>query len=284
MAIPGLKANFEVRAKVRIGLKKKTADGKKEFPSSVDYFICDDPEFAALGDQPREVLVRLPFAAASDNFTTGLEFWRGKQLTCYSKGEPEASPIAYRVESMVKPGDTLRGEKMGRGAERQPITCTFRECAFFKSKDCRPMGRLQFFLDGGRTDSVLQIDTKSWNTIEGVEATLGAAAAKGDLRGRVFKLSVRMEQKGNQRFPVVSLTEEGIDVKVNSEADVAKADALVALAGSLERGDADELLKAFLVTALNHTNPGWREVDGFIDRIKKVGPKKAAVGLLERNL
>ncbi len=282
MPIPGLKANYEVRAKVRIGLKKKTAGGK-EFPSSVDYFICDDPEFAALGDKPREVLIRLPFATAADNFTTGLEFWRGKQLTCYSKGEPESSPIAYRVESMVKPGDVLRGEKMGRGAERQPITCGFRDCEFFKSKDCRPMGRLQFFLDGGRTDAVLQIDTKSWNTIEGIEATIGSAAAAGDLRGRLFKLSVRMEQKGNQRFPVVSLTEE-VEVKINSESDVAKADALVALAGAIERGESPEDIRPLLAAALDNTNPNWRDNPGFIERIKEVGVVTAAKGVLERNL
>ncbi len=281
MPIPGLKANYEVRAKVRIGMKGKTAGGK-EFPKSVDYFICDDPEFLALGDKPREVLVRLPFASAADNFTTGLEFWRGKQLTCYSKGEPEASPIAYRVESMVKPGDTLRGEKMGRNAERQPITCGFRDCEFFKSKDCRPMGRLQFFLDGGRTDAVLQLDTKAWNTIEGIEATIGSAAASGDLRGRLFKLSVRIEQQGNKKFPVVSLQE--VDVKIENDADVAKADALVALAGAIERGDPEADLKPLLAAALDHTNPNWRENPGFIERIKEVGATAAAKGLLERNL
>jgi hypothetical protein len=232
LAIPGLKPTFDVRAKVRIGEKKRSAKGN-EFPAALDYFKCDDAEFDVLaGDKPKELRIILPFAAPADNFGTGLEFWRGKQLTCYSKGEG-TPPLAYRVNSMMTADVEKRGEPMGRGKERTPITCTFRECPIFKKKDCRPMGRLQFFLAGGRTDSVLQLETKSWNTIEGVEATLASASAKGDLRGRVFLLSVAIEQKANQKFPVVSLKEADV-MPVNSESDAEIADALLPLASWLD--------------------------------------------------
>lgn len=282
MAIPGMKPSYDVRAKVRIGEKKKTAKGK-EYPASVDYFICDDPEFAVIaGVKPKELRIVLPFQTAGDNFSTGLEFWRGKQLTCYSKGEthaPSGLPIAYRVESMVAASDVKVGEPMGRGGERQPIACAFRECAFFKARDCKPMGRLQFFLEGGSVDQVYQLDTKSWNTIEGVDASLIAAAAGGDLRGRVFLLSVAIVQKATQKFPVVSLKEAPVNVLTSD--DVCRADALLPLIGAVESGD-DALIRRALAGALDVTNPGWKSNPDFVARITEIGVLEAAKGLLKR--
>lgn len=282
MAIPGLKANYEVRAKVRIGEKSKTAGGK-EFPKSVDYFICDDPEVPE--GKPRELRIRFPFATADENWSTGLEFWRGKQLTCYSKGEPvpqqaalPGKTTAYRVNSMLD-DFIIVGEPMGRGKERTPIACPFRTCPNFEARDCKPMARLQFFIEGGRIDAVLQFETKSWNTIEGIEATLAAATQAGDLRGRTFLLSVRMEQKANQKFPVVSLREE--TVNIDSPDDVSKADAYLALHRSLEIGDIEGIRKQLMVT-LDVTNVGWRDKPEFIARIKEIGAVEAAERLLEK--
>lgn len=292
MGIPGLKPQYDVRAKVRIGEKKIAANGN-EYPAATDYFICDDPEFVALyPGKPKQLRVLLAFADAADSFSTGLEFWRGKQLTCYSKGAG-VPPIAYRVAGMVKPSDALRGEPMGRGGERQPITCGVRNCEFFKGRDCKPMGRLQFFLEGGRTDAVLQVDTKAWNSIEKIEATIGSAAAGGDLRGRVFLLSVHIEQRAQQRFPVLTLTEA--DMIVNTETDVALADKLIELRGCVDAfrglGDAppdltmatDEALGHALVRVLNLARPGWRSEDAYMARLKEVGRLAAAEGLLARH-
>lgn len=280
MAIPGLKPSYDVRAKVRIGEKKKTSGGK-EYPAAVDYFICDDPEFQLLaGDKPKQLRVIFPFQTAEDNFPTGLEMWRGKQLSCYSKGEQkDGNTVAYRVNGLLN-GVTQIGEAMGRGKERTPIVCPFRTCAFFKSKDCKPMGRLQFFLDGGSVESVYQIDTKSWNTIEGFEASLAAFAAKGDLRGRVFLLSVAIEQKANQKFPVMSLKEAAVNI--NSERDVAVADVLLDLRAHLEPGRDEGDRRLSLARALDVTNPGWRDTPAVAARIKEIGLIKAAEGLLAR--
>jgi hypothetical protein len=173
VAIPGLKPNYDVRAKVRIGEKKQTSGGK-EYPSATDYFICEDDEFQKLyPGKPKKLRILLAFGAPADAFSTGLEMWRGKFLACYSKGEKstaEGNPyVAYRRQKMKQGGrdiDLLAGERvigepMGQGKERTPIACRFRECPFFQTKECKPMGRLQFFLEGGRTDAVLQLDTKA---------------------------------------------------------------------------------------------------------------------------
>jgi hypothetical protein len=272
--IPGLKPSYDVRAKVRVGIKKQTSRGT-EFPAAVDYFVCDDPEFVQLcGEQPKAILVRFPFAAADDNFSTGMEWWRGKQLTCYSKGdEISGDLVAFRVEAEVR-DEKVIGPKMGR--DRLPILCRFRECPQFKTKDCKPTGRLQFFLDGGRTDAVLQVDTHSWNTIEGLSAVF---ANLGDPRGRLFELSVSFHQKGRDRFPVISLSE--VKVNVDTDVDVGVADQLLKLAAALSTDD-EGIIRFELAATLELTNPGWRRNEKFVARIKEVGVVQAAAGLLTK--
>lgn len=290
MAIPGVKPKFEVRGKVRIGEKKQSARGR-EFPASVDHFISpDDGELARLfGDKPKSIRIVSPYQRATDFFATGLELWRGTLLACYSKGEGNP-PIALRrrtiredgVDRDFTAGEEVRGEPVGN--DRLPITCRFRECPLFKANDgCRPIGRLQFFLDGGHQTAVLQLDTKSWNSIEQIEAGLaGAVARDPDLRGRVFELTVAYQQKGQKRFPVLDIKE--VDVQVNNDADVAKADALLQLQAAVDTQVTVEQLKPLLAAALNHTNPGWRQNEAIVARIVQIGPVEAAKGLLERHL
>lgn len=277
MAIPGLKPSYDVKAKVRIGKKNE-----KGYPQSVDYFICDDPEFVSrCPGAPKELRIEFPFADAADNFSTGLEYWRGKQLSCYSKGEEKAGEtVAYRVNSLLGEFKVI-GDPMGRGKERTPIACPFRSCPNFEARECKPMGRLQFFLAGENTmrDEVYQLDTKSWNTIEGMEATL--AQARGDLRGRTFILTVAMEQKANQRFPVVSLREEA--VKIENANDVEIADVLLFLRTAVDTYESNPTaLRPALAAALDATRPGWRDKPEFAARIKEVGVVFAANNLLDR--
>ncbi len=280
MGVPGLKHKFEVRGKVKIGERRDRG------AASVDHFLCDDPELAQLfGDKPSTIRIRFPHASVEDSFSTGLEWWtqrrsdKANQLACYTKdGGPD--PVALRMEAYLQDGDKPLGPK--RGAQnRLPIACPARACPMMKNGRCKPMGRLIFFLDGGRTDAVLELDTKSWNSIERLEPVLAAA---GDLRGRVWELSVAFESKGTKRFPVLSIQE--VDVNVNTEAEVSKADALLPLLAAVTEGHGEpdrgvDRVRAELAGALDVTNPGWREKPEFIERIREVGPVKAAEGLLK---
>jgi hypothetical protein len=302
MAIPGLKPEYPVRAKVRTGIKvKKVIRGEeKEFPQSVDYFVCDDAEFLSkFGEKPKELLIWLPFERPGDNFGTGLERWDGAMLTCYSKGEGEP-PIAYRKKQIktraglvnLLDGFELRGDEMGN--ERCPVTCRVRQCPDLISKACKPMGRLQFWIDGlDRHQGIFQIDTKSWNSIESVEAELSLA---GDARAMPFLLRVAMEQIGQKKFPVLSL-EAKVEVTtlargqraavVNSEADVETAEALLALRKAVDGTYPSEIeetaaVRLALVDALEKTKPGWRNNTALIERLQSVGVVAAAKGLLER--
>lgn len=280
MAIPGTSfTSLDVRAKVRIG-EKKVSKGGKEYPSAVEEFLCDDSEFAQQYPQrPTELTIRLPYAEPEDCFPTGLEWWKGATLACYTHDGSD-DPTALRVTALeVKEGggkktlswldadDEVRGPVTGRG--RTPIKCRFRECRHFgtnaNNKECKPKARLDFLLAGGRTDAVLRFETGSWNTIEQVASTLAAARLSGPLNAsdRRWSLKVAMVAKGENRYPVVTIEEVGVEVK--TQEDVRLADALIQLRAKVdsltEQSTEQEIAstKEHLGAVLDLKRPGWRE-------------------------
>jgi hypothetical protein len=281
VAIPGLKAKYEVRGKVRIG-ERRTSASNKQYPAATDYFVSADDEFLARermasGAKVSSLRIVLPHDDVDDCFSTGLEWWvKGREasrstLACYTKGDG----TALRKSQMLDEGQEPVGPEVGNG--RLPIVCAFRECPIFKrGKDgCKPMGRLIFFLEGGRTDKVLQLDTRSWNSIERLTAALQGARLRGPLTGRTFELSVAFESKGANRFPLLSIQE--VNVEINNEADVDKAEGLLAIERvKAEGGDERGQLAAYLDATL----PGWREREDIVARIKEVGVADALAKVL----
>lgn len=295
MAIPGMKpTQIDVRAKVRIGEKTE------KFARSLDYFVTDDPEWLArhAGEGTSEFPIVFVHADPEDAFRTGLEWWKGAMLACYSDDGGD-DPTAYRV-SGVKSGtsvlnwldkdDQIRGEPVGQG--RTPIACRFRDCRHFgsnaKNKECRVKGRLTFLLPGGQTDKALQFETKGWNTIEALSGTLASCRRSGPLNapGREFVLFVVMEQDGSSRYPVVNVREVGEKVEVNTDAEITLADALVQLRGVVERESEDAEIKLRIAAVLDHTSPGWRESQEFIAamqaRVAELGIVGSAKALLDK--
>lgn len=293
MAIPGLRPTHEVRAKVRIGEKVEGTrkDGSKyTTPASTDHFICDDADFRRVcGDAPKMIEVLLPFAEKDLNFSTGLERWDGQMLTCYSKGEMSTGgPLAWRKPELRSKGQTINllsgFDLVARtaGKDRQGVICRGRECPDMIAKACKPMGRLQFFLPGvSPTKGVYQIDTKSWHSIEGIEALL---SVMGDPRGQPLKLYVEMQSMGTKKFPVIRM--EAGEVEVITAQDVDLADCLVQLQGRVDDGSDDTIIKIALAAALDHSNPGWRENPGFIrgmkSRVDELGIRQCAINMLAK--
>jgi hypothetical protein len=294
LAIPGsTTTKIEIRAKVRVG-EKFTARSGKELPRSTDHFICDDPE---VPDGCSDLVIELPHAEPDDAFRTGLEWWQGKVLACYSD-EGGADPTAFRVSALklkdktlsyLDADDEVRGEPVGQG--RTPIACRFRQCRHFganaDNQQCRVKGRLTFLIPGGRTDQALQFETKGWNTIEQISSTLAACRRSGPLNapGRKFVLSVRMETKGTSKFPVVTITEDRLEVETAQ--DIPLADALVQLRRVVEEeGATDAEIKLRIAAALDITNAGWRESQEFIvamqKRVEELGVVGAAKSYLSR--
>lgn len=267
MAIPGAEPLDDITAKVRIGEKR---NGKA---ASVDHFVCDHSIFERFaGKNPKRLRIKLVADDTGESFNTGLEWWvrtrKGQNLlACYTK-DSGSDPVALRYEPYKDEDDTVRGEK--RGQDRLPISCRFRQCPHFQSRDCRPMGRLSFYLADDPDRHLFRFETKGWSSIESIVKTL--RRYDGDTAGRTFELSVAFEKKGNKRFPVVSITE--VDVDINSEKDVTEADALVALAENRNREG--------LVAYLDATRPGWKSDERYVARIQEVGVDAAIATLLER--
>lgn len=281
MAIPGLKPKLDVRAKVRIGETRQSSKGR-DYPAALDYFVSTDDEFNRLYDKPKVIRVVPAYDDPTEFFSTGLEWWikdKNKKplLACYTK-DSGANPVALRMSGMLDAGQKpLSDQIVGNG--KLKIACPARECPHFKKHgnkppDCRPTARLTFFLEGGRTDAALQLDTKSWNTIEAIEGALGGYSS---VRGKVFELSVAMVKNGADRYPVISIREV-VEVRINDDADVEAADNLVALTLALEMGNA----RIGLAKYLDKTRPGWREDHALLTRLREIGPEEAARTILKR--
>lgn len=289
MAVPGLKPAFDIHAKVKIGEKRKSQRTGNEYPAAVDYFVCDADEFHdAVGDKPSSILIRLVHDTVDDAFSTGLEWWKGKVLACYTKGQGNP-PVALRVADMkVKDGtlnfldddDVRLGPNRGQG--RAPIVCRARECPHYTNgKDCKPMGRLVFTLNGDPVSRVYELDTKSYNSIEQISGALRVAASRGSLFGRLFELSVRFEQKGGERFPVLTIREiadqcsDTVSVVQNVEETIGREKVLAAQ----EAGETDA--RTLLALYFDHARPGWKEdadfVARFTERLEQVGGYQPAL-------
>lgn len=208
MGIPGLQAEVEPRAKVRVGVKVATGDGSSERPASVDHFVSDDKELLAIaGHKPQVLRISLAGEVSSDCWSHGLEWWGKKTgvsgtLVCYSKGEQvQGETFALRLNEKVDEGDRSLGAV---GDRRTPVLCRFRSCPHFKPGECRPMARLDFFLVGGARSAPLRFETKGFNSIEAIQGALNLCRGE-KLYELEFELRVRWETSGTNRFPLVSL-------------------------------------------------------------------------------
>lgn len=281
MAIPGQRADQEIRGKVKTGELRKSERTGRTYPASVDYFISDDAEFQRLcPGKPQTIRIVPAFDSSEEFFATGMEWWTKQRngqnhLACYTKDSGDA-PVALRSEPYLDEGLTIVGEKKG---ERVPILCPFRGCSHFKKKgdkpaDCRPMGRLTFHLYGEAPGlAPLRLDTKSWNSIEEIEKALKRRAANL-LTELVFDLSVAYRTEGDSKFPVLSIQEA--DVKVNTMEEVEGVDHLL----NLQREQDDLGARVALANYLDSTRSGWRDDPAVVARIQAIGAPQVVANLL----
>lgn len=283
MAIPGSKPQLDIHAKVRIGETRKSQGGKT-YPAALDYFVSESPDFAELtGAKPKKLAIRFVHDTIEDAFSTGLEWWikdknKNPLLACYTK-DGGANPVALRMEGMLDKGQAPLDDQVTKGG-RVRISCPARSCPHFqkhgnKPADCRPMGRLVFVIDGDPLSRVWELDTKAWSSIEALTGTLRLAQTQGPLAGRLFELSVRMEKKGSDRFPVLSIREESdVPVAINDKKGVSVAEATIALGNS-------EKTKRDLAAYLDVARPDWRDNENYVKRIQEVGYEQAIKTILD---
>lgn len=270
---------FEPRAKVRIG-EKRVSQGGKEYPASLDYFVCDDAEFGMVaGEKPKELRIRFVHRTPEEVFSTGLEWWikdKNKKplLACYTK-DAGSEPVALRKGQMLDDDDTVVGPV--RGQDRLPIVCRARQCPHFKSGDCKPIGRLLFQLVDDAGGLIWQLDTKSFNTIEVVEGELLRVGRKRPLYDGEFRMWIEIRSKGTSKFPVIHLQE--VTVQINTVDDAREADLLIAIQRRRGEGIPD---RHVLASYLDAKKPDWRKDERYVERIKEIGPTAALDKLLEK--
>ena len=186
MAIPGLRAELPVRAKVRVG--KKNSSG---YPTSLDHFVCDHPAWM-LGE-PKEVRIIFPYATVEECFPSGLERWvpkrdkSGSILSCYTKGDGTAHGLGGRIQNGLTVLDVTQ--------PRLDFECRAQGCNLYgkeKGKGCVPKMRLYFNLPDEMQDGVWCFETGSVHTYQQISAVLTAVEKRfGTLLGSEFTLRAK---------------------------------------------------------------------------------------------
>lgn len=203
-----VKPRFETRAKVRVGIKNA-----RGLPTSVDYFVCDDPEFLELyPGRHQQLEVTMPYADAASCFDQSLEAWKGQVLGCHSQDGQRAKRR------------TFDGVTFAASAEPMAIPCPFRACDWYQARDCKVTGRLRFFLTRGADRSrVLCLDTHAYGSIEAIGAATSMAERLGVLQLAQGRLTVEMVKRDRKQFPLVTLHLAAAATQQVSELDELKA-------------------------------------------------------------
>jgi len=199
MAIKGLS---EVRrlprlGKIRLGIKKKTAEGK-EYPAEVDYFILDPEtevelenkkmldEFVRLyGDKPKAIRIMFPMADPNVYFP---QFYKryGSSTSLQCKGDGETAACA--VKEFAEGLEIIGTDEMGL----TKVKCAGKECPYFKNKKCSTVGVLQILLPELPGAGVWQITTGSYNSIVNLNSCIDYITA---VCGRAHMIPLTLERR-----------------------------------------------------------------------------------------
>ncbi len=148
-------------AKIRLGIKKKSAKGS-EYPSEVDYFVLSDcPEVAKVyGETTKQLPILLPLENIEAIIPHRFAFWGSDRgLKCQGDGKN-----ALRVNAET--GEMEEIECPG------PAECDY-ACVTGKGGQvakplCIRQGTLAFMLPAVSMGGVYQIDTTSYHAIQGI--------------------------------------------------------------------------------------------------------------------
>ena len=175
--------------KIHLGIKKKNSEGK-EYPSPTDYFVVRPDDHttneavkafqSVYGNKPNEIKVAFPSDAAEDFFPQYLTAYKsggGKNYTLFCRGD---------------------GEKATRRAEDgsfSEMECQFENCPIYQKKQCKALGRLQFFLPEVPGIGVWQIDTTSYHTTVNLNSSIAMIMALTGGRIKMIPLTLRLVPK-----------------------------------------------------------------------------------------
>jgi hypothetical protein len=199
MAIKGLSdiRRLPRLGKIRLGIKKKTDKGI-EYPSEVDYFICDPQtpselentkikeEFDKLyGEKPKIIRIMFPVANPEIYFPQFYKrYGSGTSLKCKGDG----------VEARCGTEEFTSGLKVLRKDEMSlPIVqCLGKECLYYKKKECSEDATLQILLPELPGAGVWQITTGSFYSIVNLNSCIDYIIA---VCGRAHMIPLQLERR-----------------------------------------------------------------------------------------
>lgn len=200
MAIKGIS---EIRrlprlGKIRLGIKKVSEKTGKEYPTEVDYFICDPStpselenqkikdEFERLyGKDPKSIRIMFPMANPDIFFPQFYKrYGSGTLLKCKGDGiEASCGTDEFTAGLTV-----LRKDEMGLPV----VKCLGKECPHYKKKECSEVGVLQILLPELPGAGVWQITTGSFNSIVNLNSCIDYIVA---VCGRAHMIPLQLERR-----------------------------------------------------------------------------------------
>lgn len=168
--VPGVDEEYQYSMRklgtIHLGVKMKTADGRKEYPKAVDYFVLpeqlrQDPEFRekleSMGQDPDRP-TKLPIFLMSDDLSVNIirccELWgTGAKLKC------RATPFRLPNNAVG-----LRCIRLNpKSLDYEEAACVQSDCADLKNGNCAWVTKIRFMLPDQSRIGYWEIITKSDN-------------------------------------------------------------------------------------------------------------------------
>jgi len=209
----GLNPRFAEVGKIKIGGKgdKKTSANGKEFQIPVKYdhfvittterdksgnYVIDNEIMKQVGNEPKEIPIRLLFDDIDLNFYTSFQYYAGAKLLCKGDGE--------------------NAERTHQDGITKVVKCDPETCEFFKSEKCKVSGILSCAIAGNsEIGSVYRFRTHSWNSVSNILAALNyfSENTNGILQGLPLKLKmIKKATAEHGNVNVVTLVLDGLEL------------------------------------------------------------------------
>lgn len=220
----GLLVRFIEVGKIKIGGKgetRPTKDGKGSFQLPVRYehfvvtttekgpdgnFKIDERVMKALGPEPKEIPIRLPFDSIDMNFFTSFQYYAGNKCICRGDGENATRWTKEGVEQHVKciPDKCEYLQPDAKGATR-----------------CKPSGILSCHIPVSmEAGAVYRFRTHSWNSVSGILAALRYISenTNGILQGLPLKMKfLKKSTQEHGNVSIVTVVLDGIEMMTMRE-------------------------------------------------------------------
>lgn len=150
-------------------------------------FVIDTDIMKAIGNNSKEIEIRLLYDSIELNFLTSFSLYNGHKCWCRGDGE---KAIRVFVDDKKK-------------TTKKEIVCPAGECEYLINSKCKPSGLLSCLLPQSESiGGVYKFRTHSWNSVQNILSSLAFIQAKtgGKLANIPFKLSIlkkATEEHGN---------------------------------------------------------------------------------------